>query len=338
MLFATFLGGASATSLFILPYTMNSLAAGDTLPQTLPNDTGKSVPLPTAGRSLLWIESSESASAVIKNPPSIVTDNLKSTLPLGRNTVIFIPLDNAPLPSRSQRLTVGARYKGAQVFYDERDAIRAPGDNVTSRLNGLYLVNDSNIVCRFLGLDNSSWEAQKVRSAILNSAAAFTKTGQVTACPEPARVPGAKVNTTGLPGTGKVRLFLRVTGDEADAPMNSVTYTTEATPEGGTQERQQLTHPASERRSRIDALTPLVKQAGAVPIALVMSGTANLNKLKKTFPDWTFILATPENSLRWLELNGVVLAPDGTVRLTFLAFGSAEESGVDALRAALGKK
>lgn len=326
------LGGAGATSLLVLPYTTSSLAPRQSFPTALASAAGKPVPLPRSGRSLIWVESVENGASGV---PGLALENLNTTLPYGRNTIVYVPRDNAPLPARARRPDLDTRFKGAQVLYDERDVIRAPGDNLSTRLNGLYLVDGTTIVCRFLGIDTAAWDSQGVRAPILAKAATFVKTGAVSSCPEPVRVPGMRVGTTGLPGEGKVRLILRITGDEADAPPNSVTFTTQQTQDGGTAEQQRLAHPASERRARLETLTPLVKQAGAVPVALVMNPRADLAKLRKTFPDWTFLPATPEQALRWLELNGAVLAPDGTVRLSFLVFGGAAESGVDAVRAAL---
>lgn len=331
----TVLGSAGATSLLVLPYTTFSLAPRESFPKTLANASGKSTDLPTAGRSLIWVESADDQTSPTGAAPGLAQGNLNTTLAYGRNTVVYVPRDRTPLPARARRPELEKRFKGAQVLYDERDVIRAPGDGLSTRLDGLYLTDGTNIVCRFLGTNTAAWETQGVRAQILAEAAAFLKSGTVNRCPEPVRVPGLKVKTTGLPGNGKARLLLRITGDEADAPPNSVTFKTEQTQDSGTQERQQLAHPAGERRYRLDALTPVVKQAGAVPIALVMNTKADFARLKKTFPDWTFMPATPENALRWLELDGAVLASNGTVRLSFLAFGGSAESGVDALRAAL---
>lgn len=329
------LGCAGATSLLVLPYTTSSLAPRESFPATLANAGGKPVAFPKSGRSLIWVESVETGASPASTVPGLALENLKTTLPYGRNIIVYVPRDTAPLPARGRRPALETRFKGAQVLYDERDVIRAPGDSLSTRLGGLYLVEGTNIICRFLGIDNAAWESQNVRAPILAKAAAFIKTGAVTHCPEPVRVPGVRVKTTGLPGEGKVRLLLRITGDEADAPPNSATFKAQQTQDGGTEEQQQLAHPASERRYRLDTLTPLVKGAGATPIALVMNPRADFAKLRKTFPDWTFIAATPENALRWLELNGVILAADGTVRLSFLVFGGSTESGVDAVRAAL---
>ena len=320
----------AALELFVFPLPQYSLQAGSALPASLPAANGQATALP-AGRVLLWVEGARALSG--EQPPLYaLPDLLRVTVPLGRNLLIFSSSQDQPLPARARRSGVAARFPGMAVLYDERGALRDARDRASASLSGLYLLQDRQVVCRYATA--AEWQVAGIRGAIVNDVRGFLRTGKVDSCPESVGVPGARVATAGLPGAGKVRLLLRVTGTEADAPPGSVAYTLEVRPDGSTTEKVRSSHPAAEARARLDLLTPLVKAAGAVPIALV-SNTADLDRLRRTWPDWTFLPNTPANALRWAELQGTVLAPDGRVKLAFIATGAASPFGVETLRAAL---
>lgn len=320
----------AALELFVFPLPQYSLRPGAALPDTLQAAGGQATALPT-GRVLLWVEGSDRLPGET-SPLYARADLLRVTVPLGRNLLVFSPSQDRPLPARARRGDVAARFPGVSVLYDERDALRDSRDRKSASLGGLYLIRDRQVVCRYATA--AEWRTADIRDAIVNDVRAFLRTGKVDSCPEPVGVPGARVKTSGLPGAGKVRLLLRITGTEADAPPGSVSYTQEIRPDGSSTEQVRSRHPSGEARARLDLLTPLVKAAGAVPIALVSNG-ADLSKLRRTWPEWTFLPNTPANALRWAELQGAVLAPDGRVKLAFIATGAAAPFGVDALRAAL---
>lgn len=300
------------------PWFRPSLAPGSTFNPVLSTPAGERATLNTGGRHLVWVTTAAFATPQTARARGNMALRLHETLrPLGRISVIYVPTNNLDLPPRSARAGLEALYPGAALYFDERETVRrANAQSVGGRnelVDGLYLMNGAQVVCRFIGSDLPAWELRGIAGPIVRIVTEFMRSGRVTFCPEPLQVPGARISDGALPGAGRVRLLFTFRADMADVP-----------PQLGRGPVPADRQSAAFARFHAEHLEALARQAGAVPVAFTTGlSEAERARLVRAFPGWTFLPDTPESGARWLELaQAAVVGPAGEVRLSFLgAFG-----------------